>query len=245
MRSFWLPDGSGFLAQTINDNSELVETSLVKLKKNPATTTESLTPFSTTVSQLPTGIKEIAVRPDGAKIFYYTTGASSDWFISNPDGTGAVSLLTHPLTEWLPEWITANTVALRTKMSSGTLSYAYSFDISSKSLRKAGVSAGGISPQTGTLAEKCVEAEDALYCAIPNYWPSGNYPDVWYKGLVSTEDYIQKIDTAKDIFYNVADLSEISGQKIDVTDIMLSPDETHLVFRNKIDGYLWMLRIVE
>ena len=35
---------------------------------------------------------------------------------------------------------------------------------------------------------------------VPYQFPSGNYPDVWYKGLVSTEDFIEKIDIGNNIF---------------------------------------------
>jgi hypothetical protein len=135
---------------------------------------------------------------------------------------------------------------MQIKGSSETVSYSYSFDISTKILKKIGVVETGISTQTKTLAEKCVQTRDKsviLYCAVPNQIPSGNYPDVWYKGLISTEDFIEKIDINNDIFYNTADLSSLSNQKIDVVDMSISPDETHLIFRNKIDGYLWMLRM--
>jgi hypothetical protein len=250
IRAFWLPNGSGFLAQTLEPESEITETSFVKLKKNTASTTnEILTPFSTTIGKLPTGIKEIAIKPDGAKIFYYIVdGSFSKWFISNPDGTGAASVFFHSLTEWTPKWTSSNTIIMQTKKSFETISYNYSFDISNKILKKTGTNETGISTKTNTLAEKCVELKDknpTVYCAVPSYLPSGNYPDVWYKGLVSTEDFIEKIDLANDVYYNIADLSDISGEKIDVVDMSISPDENHLIFRNKIDGYLWMLRIGE
>ncbi len=250
IRSFWLPNGSGFLAQTIVPESEVVETSFVKLNKNATSSaSESLTPFSTTIAKLPTGIKEIAVKPDGAKIFYYTiSGSRSEWYTANPDGTGASLLITHPLTEWLPKWVSGNLITMQTKGSFAALSYRYSFDTVSKVLKKMDVNAAGISSETGTLAEKCLQLKDknpTLYCAIPNEIPSGNYPDVWYQGLVEMEDSIKKIDPINDIYYNLMDLAEESGQKIDAVDLALSPDETHLIFRNKIDGYLWMLRIEE
>jgi hypothetical protein len=284
IRAFWLPDGSGFLAQTLSSENEMVETSFVKLNKSKASTTvESLTPFSTTIGKLPTDIKEITIKPDGTKIFYYTiSGSYSKWYVSNPDGTGATLVASHPLTEWLPKWISGNTVIMQAKSSSEFNSFSYSFDVSSKTLKKLGtgglglsinpnlsgtlslVSSGKTAPQlfiidnknitsksldTNTLAEKCVwltkEKSPSAYCATPNEIPNGNYPDAWYKGLVSTEDYITKIDTSNDILYNIASLYSMSNEKIDVVDMSLSPDETHLIFRNKIDGYLWMLRIGE
>jgi hypothetical protein len=53
------------------------------------------------------------------------------------------------------------------------------------------------------------------------------------------------MDINNDIFYNIGDLFSMSKEKIDVIDISLSPDETHIIFRNKIDGFLWMMRIGE
>lgn len=282
VRAFWLPDGSGFLAQTLVPDSEIIETSFVKLQKNKATSTEEiLTPFSTTISKLPTGIKELSIKPDGSKIFYYTAGSVSEWFTADPDGTKATKVMTHPLTEWLPKWLSGNTVALQTKSSAGLPGFVYTFDVSSKALKKTGPGVLGLSSnmnsdgsfnlvsssrslpqlflinnktsastpiQAGTLAEKCVWLEEktpTAYCAVPNNLPTGKYPDDWYQGLVSTNDSIQRIDLSKDIYFNIADLSSLSNQKIDVVDINISPDESHLIFRNKVDGYLWMLRIEE
>lgn len=282
IRAFWLPNASGFLAQTLEPGSEIVETNFVKLNKNTASSTsESLTLFSTIISKLPTSIKEITIKPDGTKIFYYTALSSSNWFVSNPDGTGSSLVMSHPLTEWLPKWISGNVIIMQIKGSSEATGFTYSFDVSSKTLKKIGVDASGLSVNpnsdgslslissggsvpdlfivdnknvstkgidANTLAEKCVWLKDKnpfVYCAIPSQIPRGNYPDIWYKGLVSTEDFIEKIDISNDIFYNIANLSSLSGQKIDVVDISLSPDGSHLIFRNKIDGFLWMLRIAE
>lgn len=281
IRAFWLPNGSGFLAQTLTTENEVVETSFVKLNKNVASTTnESLTPFSTTIGKLPTGIKEITIKPDGSKIFYYVlSGQGSNWFVSNPDGTGSSLVMASPLTEWLPKWVSGNLLMLQNKSSSESAGYTYSFDVQNKTLKKVGfgavglssvpnadgslnlISSGGSVPQLflvdnknatskalsiNDLADKCVWTKDknpSSYCAIPNQLPNGNWPDVWYKGLVSTEDSIIKVDMDIGVFYNISDLSSESNRKIDVIDPNLSPDGTHLIFRNKIDGFLWMLRI--
>lgn len=282
IRAFWLPNGSGFLAQTLMVESEIIETSFVKLNKNNVgNNSESLVPFNTTISKLPTDIKEIAIKPDSTKIFYYIAKEVSAWFISNPDGTNKSLVMSHPLTEWLPKWVSPDILMIQNKSSSESVGYVYSFDIKNKIFKKVGVGAvglsfspntdgslslmsiGGEAPQlsvvdnkkitvsdtiTNGLAEKCVWSKDkvpSVYCAIPNQIPSGNYPDVWYKGIVSTEDSIKKIKVIDNIFYDTINLSKESGEKIDVVDISLSPDETHLIFRNKADGYLWMLRIEE
>lgn len=248
IRAFWLPDGSGFLAQTLLPESEVIETSFVKLNKNTgATTTESLTPYSTTISKLPTGIREIAVSPNGSKIFYYTIeGSRSSWFTANPDGTGETKVYTHFLTEWLPVWVSTNIVEMQTKPSYAAVSRLYSFNLQSKSLGNTSRDLS-IFPNTPNT-DKCVRSEeetDVAFCAIPKRLPTSLYPDDWYKGLVSTNDYIEKIDLANDIHYQISDLSIVSGEEIDVLDITLSPNEHHLTFRNKTDGYLWLLEIEE
>jgi hypothetical protein len=283
IRAFWLPNASGFLAQTLSPDSEIIETNFVKLNKNTASSTnEILTPFSAVIGKLPTDIKEITIKPDSTKIFYYTiSSGSSNWYISNPDGTGSALVESSPLTEWLPKWISANQIIMQNKGSSEATGYSYSFDVSNKIFKKIGLgmvglsvntnangslslaSSGGSSPElflidnknvtskqlkASSLADKCLWFNDkspSVYCAVPNQIPSGNYPDIWYKGLVSTEDSIEKIDVNNDIYYKVSDLSGESNEKIDVEDMSISPDGTHLIFKNKIDGYLWMLRIEE
>jgi hypothetical protein len=284
VRAFWLPDGSGFLAQTLIPDSDIIETNFVKLNKNKASSTvENMTPFSTTISKLPTGIKEIAINQSGTKIFYYTiNGSYSNWYTANPDGTKSSLLFTHPLTEWLPFWISGNTVVMQNKGSYGNVGFTYSFDVTNKTLKKTGLGVLGISSNTNsdgsldlvssggsfpelnlvsnktasstkisvnTLAEKCVwipkSKSPSVYCAVPNQIPNGNYPDSWYKGTVATDDFIEKLDINNGVFYKVIDLSSVSNQQMDVMKMLLSPDETHLIFRNKIDGYLWMLRIGE
>ena len=281
IRAFWLLNGSGFLAQTLAPESEVIETSFIQLKKNTsATSTESLTPFETTRARLPTGIKEMAIKPDSSKIFYYSTNSqSSNWYISNPDGTGSALVFSHPLRQWLPHWVGTNTIVMQTKSSSNTIGYTYAYNVSNKALEKRGpgvvgmsanpnpdglftlVSGGGQTPKLNfidnrdgtlketsiqTLADKCVWNKDkeglSVYCAVPNTIPGASYPDDWYQGAISTEDSVIKIDPLNDIFFNVSDLSRESGQQIDVSDIQISADNKYLIFRNKIDGYLWLLR---
>ncbi len=282
IRAFWLGDGSGFLAQTLVPDTEIIETTFVKLGKNTATSsTESLTPFTTTLSKLPTGIAELSIRPDGTKIFYYTLSQNgSNWYTSNPDGTGATLVNNHPLSEWLPAWVSNNLITMQTKGSVGVTGHLYHFDPTTKGLRKVGVQTFGLSTKSkdgnitlfskggsiprlfvfnskennttdstrDTLAEKCVwSAKDSLsvYCGVPDSFGPGLYPDSWYKGLTNTEDSIRKIDLNNLVDYTVSYLSDESGEKIDVVDPRISKDESHLVFNNKIDGYLWVLRIGE
>ncbi len=134
MRAFWLPDGSGFLSQTIDEN-ETIETSFIKLKASTASS--STLPFTTVISKLPTGIAELSVSPNSKKIFYYTAGATAKGFVSNTDGTSAVNVYGNYLTEWLPFWFNPNSILLAEKASYASQSSGYFLNPDTKTLTKA------------------------------------------------------------------------------------------------------------
>jgi len=247
VRAFWLPDGSGFLAQTIIAETEIIETSFVALSRASIGANENLTPFTTRISKLPTGIKEISVSGDGKKIFYYTLTTSANFYISNPDGTNEALVFTHPLTEWLPRyWVSNTSVLLQTKEGVGAPARFYNLNTATKTLTRASSPLASVLQNTFILLDKCalpVGADSFVYCAVSDQTPAGTYPDDWYKGLVSTSDSLRQIDTEHDVYYHTANLTSISGEKIDVVDLDVATDQSHLIFRNKIDGFLWLLRI--
>ncbi len=283
IRSFWLPNGTGFITQSLAPESEIIETNFVNLKKNATSSLdESLTPYNTIVSSLPTGIKEIAIKPDGKQIFYYTiSGLFSKWFVSNVDGTNAVQISSNPLTEWVVSWVQPNKINIQSKTSSNTIGYGYTYDLSTKVLKKTNlgalglsllpnkdglteiISSGGGFPQLysnntkdfsskkieiNTLTDKCVWSEEkikSIYCGVPKQIDGGLYPDSWYQGSIKTNDRIVKINIDANLFSITSDLSEESGEVIDITDLQISKDQNYLIFKNKIDEYLWMLRISE
>ena len=92
------------------------------------------------------------------------------------------------------------------------------------------------------LPEKCVWSKinlSTIYCAIPSSIPNGNYPDSWYKGLVSFNDYFVRIDTST---MQTAMLTSFSGSDlIDGTNLFLDETESTLFFTNKKDYTLWSL----
>lgn len=96
-------------------------------------------------------------------------------------------------------------------------------------------------PGATTLPEKCVwYSKIVLYCAVPTYFPEGNYPDAWYMGAVSFADQIYKINI--DTFESsVIGTPSAVGAVIDVTNLTINPSGTFLTFINKRDGSLWGL----
>lgn len=265
----WLPDASGFIAQTVDLSSDLIETSFVKITKK-STLNENLPSYNTTISKLPTNIYGLTVSPDSSKVFYYLKGVSSFWFVSNPDGTNKKYIYESPILELESKWIDNDNVFVYTKPSLYAETFAYNFNVSKKLLTKIYTSGFGLSfnPKkdallisnggynisvvnssgesinlnTNTLSEKCSWYKEFVYCGIPESNTTG-YMESWYKGKIETIDNIRRIDTANLFYTNIANLKEETKENIDIIDIQISDDASHLIFTNKRDEYLWLLRI--
>lgn len=96
-----------------------------------------------------------------------------------------------------------------------------------------------------TLADKCVWSKKAgavLYCGAPKSLPQG-LPDSWYQGEVSFADsfwrFNTETNTAEELYVPQGD----SEGTIDVHSLEVSPDEDYLVFINKSDLSLWVLKL--
>jgi hypothetical protein len=93
------------------------------------------------------------------------------------------------------------------------------------------------------LPEKCVWSSDNIniYCAIPNVVTGNQYPDSWYQGLVSFDDYFVKINTI------TGDTETLANSKdetpIDGINLFLNRDENTVFFTNKKDLTLWGMNI--
>ena len=97
-----------------------------------------------------------------------------------------------------------------------------------------------------TLPEKCVWSTTdtrTVFCAAPSALYPGEYPDVWYQGLVSFTDTLWKINTETGEKVLVADFSK-QGTDIDVVEPSLTAQDAFLLFLNKKDSSLWVLSLV-
>lgn len=116
-------------------------------------------------------------------------------------------------------------------------------------LRLLNLSTGAISGlQLSTLPEKCVlskREQNVLYCAAPTKVPTGEYPDIWYRGETTYPDIIWKINIETGSQDIVVVPGEAVGKAIDAVNLALSPDEDFLLFTDKQDGILWSLKLRE
>lgn len=89
------------------------------------------------------------------------------------------------------------------------------------------------------LPEKCIWAKDNIYiyCAVPNTVIGTQYPDFWYQGLISFDDYFVKINTQTAERNTLA--NSINEVSVDATHLFLDKEEDRLFFINKKDSTLW------
>ena len=96
-----------------------------------------------------------------------------------------------------------------------------------------------------TLPEKCVWSNNniTVYCGIPEYIKTGDYPDVWYQGLTSFSDKIWKINIETKIAELIISPKDFINTQMDLTKLILNEDEKYLFFINKKDSSLWSLKL--
>lgn len=95
-----------------------------------------------------------------------------------------------------------------------------------------------------TLPEKCVweSGNVFIYCAVPKIGGRGDYPESWYKGLVSFSDQIWRVNTETGNATVLIDPALVpGGEEIDGIKLSLAPDGRYLFFVNKKNSSLWEL----
>lgn len=94
----------------------------------------------------------------------------------------------------------------------------------------------------GALVDKCVwstKEKAVYYCAISRDTPQGLYPDDWYKGNVSFNDSLWRINAFTGETEEVFDPLFESGESMDMIDLSFNKEESMLVFLNKKDMTPW------
>ncbi len=92
------------------------------------------------------------------------------------------------------------------------------------------------------LPEKCVwDNTIYIYCAVPNTIIGSRYPDVWYQGLVSFDDFFVKINTKTGKHSTLANSKNETS--VDATNLFIDAEKNNLFFINKKDSTLWSLDI--
>ncbi len=96
-----------------------------------------------------------------------------------------------------------------------------------------------------TLPEKCVWSNnnnEIIYCAVPKSLSIGEYPDIWYQGLINFTDDIWMFNTSTEASTLVFDIKNQTNNNIDIIEPQIINDE-YLFFINKIDLTFWNLNL--
>lgn len=99
-----------------------------------------------------------------------------------------------------------------------------------------------------TLPEKCAWSTKNVtvaYCAIPQYFDPGKYPDQWYQGTVGFSDVVWKVNAKTGITEKVFAPSVFNAPEMDMIDPVVSSDDTYLLFINKKTLTPWVYRLTE
>lgn len=92
-----------------------------------------------------------------------------------------------------------------------------------------------------TFPEKCAwgkKDKKFVYCFSPEKILSGDYPDKWYQGVASFDDFVWSKNL---VTGEILLLSRSFGA--DAVNPIVSEDDGYFIFTNKVDGTLWSLKL--
>lgn len=242
---------------------------------------KSITSFLATLGGksgfLNTNILQVSLSPDKSKFFSIIKNTNGVIGVTKSfNETKTSQVFTSAFSEWLPQWVTEQSVYLTTKPSYLVDGSVFSLNISNGTLTKLFGGVAGLttlasvdgkeilysaSTNTGPrlnvfniknhtsvdldkfgLPEKCIWSSDNInvYCAIPSTIKGTQFPDSWYQGIISFDDFFVKINTATKSVSTLANSVE-EGTPVDGTNLFLSKTEDKLFFINKKDYTLWSL----
>jgi hypothetical protein len=94
--------------------------------------------------------------------------------------------------------------------------------------------------------DKCAftpDNSDMLYCGYEENKLTYDFPDNWFKGLVSFSDTLWEIDLKKGLAAKLIDTEKETGRELDSIGMNMSDQNKVLYFINKNDNTLWMYEI--
>ena len=95
-----------------------------------------------------------------------------------------------------------------------------------------------------TLSDKCSTITDStVYCAVPNIFYDGIYPDDWYNGTISFSDTLLKIDTTTGAGDEIAAPERTHSIPMDILNLFTDSNDEYLLFTNKKDLTPWILTL--
>ncbi|HEY9481043.1 MAG TPA: hypothetical protein VIR98_02295 [Candidatus Paceibacterota bacterium] len=273
--AIWSSDGSRFLARYLRDDNETIRTFYAKIATTtrPEQALEGLflddgirevTSVGTKIfsmNETSTGSQGILSNFDGSGRVSTFTSPFTGWLVTSANST-AVTLYSRPSGASLGSaYILDTKTGTYTKAGTDALGLIAHANADATKLIASSVSGNNISTTIqdlkkgtsapvgiSTLADKCTwstKEKSVVYCAVPQSIPAGLYPDDWYKGKVSFNDGLWRIDTATGATDSVMTPELEAGVSMDIVNLSFDQAENALVFINKKDLTPWVFNLAE
>lgn len=125
--SYWNKNLTAMVVRYLKDESDIITNFYTELRKTGTSTSE--TPYEIKGKYLSPDINEVAVSPNGDKIFTWNIeNGNGVGYISAFDEKGKIKLIDTPITQVSIDWPETNTLLLTTKASSVASGYEYTID---------------------------------------------------------------------------------------------------------------------
>jgi hypothetical protein len=93
------------------------------------------------------------------------------------------------------------------------------------------------------IPDKCAfhpQDIDTLWCASPSNALTPSFINDWYKGTVTSNDYLWQISVRGNSAKLLSAFENDTGRIIDAVDVLIAGDLSSILFRNRIDNTLWL-----
>lgn len=270
---FWSKDGNSLLMRYLKDDNETIRTFYARLSTTTDMDNslegmflddniKDISVYDNKIfylSKNSLGAQGIVANIDGSKKVAVFNSTYGDWR-EVWGGPKFVTLFTRPSVSAIGDAYTLNTLTGEYSKTLGGISglsantntdgsyvigsgangnsiSTYVFDVVKSATSRIGVS---------TLADKCIwsgKEKVIVYCAVPNSIPSAQYPDSWYRGSVSFNDSVWKIDVSSGNTELIFDPTLEGESVMDIVSLGLSNNEDILVFINKKDLTAWRYKL--
>ncbi len=268
VEALWLADGSGYYARYLRNGGDTIETYAARYNETLKTVSGTFLPANLQGATIGSDGRLAAVLEgesstainiysiSGERVRTAFTSPFSEW-LPVWGGAGSLFLYTKPSYSVRGESlrITLSSLASEPSVrgvsglsllaspngsraiyssSSDSANRLYAYDFTAKK--------AVVIPLTTIANDKCVwsrRSATVVYCAIPETM-STSMPDRWYRGEVSFNDSLWRIDTTTGGTKIIGTL-ELAGEKVDAIGLTVSADDKTFSFINKKDLTPWML----
>ncbi len=262
------PDGTNVVFQYYSNDTNSIKTYLAEI----STSSTSSSQYTLEGNFLPDDITNISFSPEGGNIFYtLLIDGRTYGYITPTDLSNRREVFSSDVTSWQMQWDAAEKITAYTNPSSSSQGYVYLINTSDGSFDRLTGGQAALTAQANqasnvlttsdegthvystdnsetsvsidTIADfKCGwrDSTSVAYCGVPKNG-SGNL-DAWLQGRTSYNDILYSVVSNNGNVNQLIDLSDVSGEPVDVIDLHQNGSGSHTVFKNRLDNYLWLFR---